>query len=333
MHSVAAYPTPVADLQLDRIDALQSRYPEVTIGFSTHEAPDTLDAVKMAVAKGARIFEKHVAVAADGHTPNAYSATPAQVKAWLDAASDAFSAVGMHSARTPAREAERKALRDLRRGVFVKRPIAKGERVSADDMFFAIPTIEGQVTANDCSKYTDFIAKEDIEVDAPVMFDAVHSVDQRERVYQIVQRVRALLTESGVRVPGEADLEISHHYGLDRFDEVGTTLITVVNREYCKKLILMLPGQEHPEQYHQRKEETFHILHGSVRIALDGKERDYSPGDVIVVERGVRHRFGSTGGAVMEEISSSHYKDDSYYTDPAIGENLNRKTSLTHWMG
>jgi quercetin dioxygenase-like cupin family protein len=158
-------------------------------------------------------------------------------------------------------------------------------------------------------------------------------LDVRQRVSDIVQRVKKLLAESGVRVPGEADLEISHHYGIERFDEVGTTLITVVNREYCKKLIISLPGQLHPEQYHHKKEETFHVLYGEVKIALDGVEKVYVPGDVITVEREVRHRFSSATGTVIEEISSSHFRDDSFYTDPAIMSNKSRKTLLTHWMG
>ena len=42
-----------------------------------------------------------------------------------------------------------------------------------------------------------------------------------------------LLEKSKVVVPGKADLEISHHYGLEKFEETGLTMI-VVNREYCK---------------------------------------------------------------------------------------------------
>jgi len=42
--------------------------------------------------------------------------------------------------------------------------------------------------------------------------------------------------------------------------------------------------------------------------------------------------MSSAGGCVFEEISSTHYADDSYYTDPAIAANTSRKTHLTHWM-
>jgi mannose-6-phosphate isomerase-like protein (cupin superfamily) len=128
------------------------------------------------------------------------------------------------------------------------------------------------------------------------------------------------------------DLEISHHYGLDHFDEVGLTMLTVVNRGYCKKLLMLLPGQQHPEQYHQRKEETFHVLHGELTLQLDGVNRACRPGDVVTVEPGVRHAFHSQEGAIIEELSSTHFSNDSFYTDEAINANRDRKTLLSYWM-
>ena len=109
-------------------------------------------------------------------------------------------------------------------------------------------------------------------------------------------------------------------------------MITVVNREYCKKLLLILPGQKHPEQYHKQKEETFHILYGDIVLTLDGIETIHHKGDVVIVETGVRHSFTSKHGAVIEEISSTHYKSDSFYTNPGICNNGKRKTMLTYWM-
>jgi hypothetical protein len=53
---------------------------------------------------------------------------------------------------------------------------------------------------------------------------------------------------------------------------------------------------------------------------------------VVTVEAGVRHSFYSPSGSVIEEISSTHYKDDSFYVDEQINKNKNRKTLLTYWM-
>jgi quercetin dioxygenase-like cupin family protein len=109
-------------------------------------------------------------------------------------------------------------------------------------------------------------------------------------------------------------------------------MMTVVNRVYCKKLIVLLPGQKHPTQYHQQKEETFHILYGEVDIELNGAARRLKTGETVTVEKGVRHYFGSETGAIIEEISSTHYANDSFYLDPAISRNENRKTLLTYWF-
>lgn len=82
----------------------------------------------------------------------------------------------------------------------------------------------------------------------------------RGQVLEIVTAVKALLKAGNV-VAWQVRFEISHHYA-PRFNEFGLTMVTVVNREYCKKLLVMLPGQTHPEQHHQKKEETFVVLHG-----------------------------------------------------------------------
>ena len=333
MHCVGEYPTNPQHMQLNQIDLLAARYPQIPIGFSTHEDPENRDAVRIAVAKGAAIFEKHVGVPTEEFALNAYSANPDQVRQWMAAAQDALVMCGCRDGRKEFPPEEISTLRALRRGAFARHPIAQGEKIAMSDLFLAIPVLGDQVTANDLSKYTDYFAERDFAANEPIFFSQVRQYETREKVYEIVQKVKALLEESRVVTPGRADLEISHHYGIERFYQVGTTMITVVNRDYCKKLIMVLAGQSHPEQYHKVKEETFYILYGDVTISVDGEERKYSRGNVVVIKPGVRHAFSSTTGAVIEEISSTHNADDSFYADPMIALNRNRKTLLTYWMG
>jgi N-acetylneuraminate synthase len=335
MHCVAQYPTPPADLQLNQINLLQERYPGVPVGYSTHENPDQTCSVQMAIAKGAAMFEKHVGVATAEYPLNAYSANPQQVRRWLEAAADAFKICGAAGERCSFSRDEINSLRNLRRGVFANRAIRKGERLSAAELsqFLAIPTRPGQVTANHLSKYTSFHALADIAPNEAVMFSNVAVTDNRQKVHAIVDRVNRMIQQAGVVAPAQAEFEISHHYGLERFDETGATIINLVNREYCKKLIVVLPGQSHPEHMHKQKEETFLVLHGDIAIDLDGTARECGPGDIVVVERGTRHSFSSRRGVIMEEISSTHYKGDSYYTDPAIAPVSERKTHIAHWLG
>jgi N-acetylneuraminate synthase len=333
LHCVGEYPTPGERLQMNQIDLLRNRYPGHLIGWSTHEDPDNFLNVPLAVAKGAKVFEKHVGLPTDQFALNAYSASPLQMRRWLEAAREALVACGTEDARhAPARE-ELESLRSLQRGVFVKRPVAKGERLDPSAFLLAMPTEPGQVTANDLGKYLEFKALEDLPALGPVFIRQVQKTDHRQRINDIVARVRALLDEARTVVSTQASVEISHHYGLDQFETYGATIINVVNRVYCKKLIVLLPGQRHPEQFHKLKEETFHVLHGSMQVSLNGEVRECRQGDILTVEREMRHAFWSDQGCIIEEISSTHYKDDSYYLDPAIGANSDRKTYVTHFFG
>jgi sialic acid synthase SpsE/quercetin dioxygenase-like cupin family protein len=333
MHCVAEYPTSNDKLQLSQIDFLRGRYEGVRIGYSTHEFPTETLPVAVAIGKGCTVFEKHVGLATDRYEINGYSAGPDQARAWLEMAVAARTINGISGQRTAATPDERASLLSLRRGAFANRDIKAGERIATDDVFMAIPTQEGHVTANDWSKYTIYSATTDIKKNEPILESNTRHDDVRARLIKITHEVQSLLERAHVVIPGEAELEISHHYGIERFEEFGITMITVVNREYCKKLIVVLPGQKHPEQYHNEKEETFHVLHGDLLLTLDGVEHQYGPGAVIPVERTVRHAFTTKTGTVLEEISSTHYKDDSYYTDTRIAENKERKTFIKHWMG
>lgn len=332
LHCVGEYPTPDERMHLSQIDFLRARYPGVRIGFSTHENPDHTDIVKLAVAKGITLFEKHVGLPTDVYPLNAYSASPKQVQAWLQAAQQAWTLCGIGDARLPPNPEEASSLRSLRRGIFARRPIAAGETIRSEDIYFAFPPQSSQFTANDMSKYAEFTSTTAIAQDAAIAPANAEYEDRRARIWDIAQRVKALLSRTNIVVPGGADLEVSHHYGLDRFDEFGLVMITVINRCYCKKLLVGLPGQSHPEQYHKKKEETFHVLYGEITLELDGVPRVCRTGDVVTIVPGVRHAFRTEGGAVIEEISTTHNKGDSFYTDIAIMANKQRKSLLTYWM-
>lgn len=146
MHCVALYPTPPDKLQLNQIESLCIRYPHITIGFSTHENPENFDAMKIAYAKGARIFERHVGIGTDEFKLNAYSSTPAQIKKWLEAHKEAVLSCGAE-ARPLAGENEVASLCSLMRGVFAKKAIKKGTQIKRSDVFFAMPLLPQQLTS------------------------------------------------------------------------------------------------------------------------------------------------------------------------------------------
>ncbi|NLZ62806.1 MAG: cupin domain-containing protein [Lentisphaerae bacterium] len=335
MHCVGSYPTPESELELNQIDFFRQRYPGLPIGFSTHENPADTAPVMLAVAKGATILERHVGLPDQSHQLNAYSSTPEQIAAWLDAAERAYSICGVQNRRRDISSKEASDLRGLQRGVFLKSDVRAGQSISHDSLFYAIPNQEDQLLANDMSKYLRLKAKTDLPAKAPLLTSAVTASNDRSQVLQIVQSLCELIRQSGLRLGDKLDLELSHHFGLERFDEFGCSIITCVNREYCKKIIILLPGQKNPSHAHRQKEETFHVLYGDLQLTLDGVSSDYQAGDLIVVEREIQHSFASRTGAILEEISTRHYNHDSFYLDPNIGPASERKTKLTFyadWM-
>ena len=324
MHCVGEYPTPRERLQLGQIDLLKKAFPNTPIGYSTHEEPAEIEAVKMAIALGAQLFEKHVGVG----ELNGYSANPEQVHAWLTSAQEGFELLGLSKERVEVTAKEVATLNSLRRGVFAKRNLVVGEILQPDDYFLAIPSQEGQLLANDLSKYSQYIVKQAVSGNQAVLFSQLDSSDIRPAVCDILGQVSALLREAKVAIADGAQCQISHHYGIDNFAQTGATLIEIINREYCKKIIVMLAGQAHPIHFHAKKEETFNVLSGELQLNLAGEESVLSAGDNATVTRGIKHSFSTTIGVVFEEISTTDHQGDSYYEDERINQNHNRKTPL-----
>lgn len=331
MHCVGEYPTPRDHVQLGQIALLKQLYPDIPIGYSTHEEPTETEAVKLAMALGATLFEKHVGVGG----LNAYSATPIQIRAWLEAARDARVMVGLTDQRVPVTAEEIATLNALRRGVFARQDLAAGECVNATNVLLAIPSQPGQLLANDLSKYVCQTLKEAINQGAPILLEQLDIQDHRARVLEILREVTKLLRAAHVMVPDGAACELSHHYGIDRFEEQGAAIISLINREYCKKLIILLPGQRHPVHRHHKKEETFNVLHGSMELELNGERRHVKAGEMVTVERDSPHAFATIEGVVFEELSTTHYPDDSFYEDQRVHMNPKRKTPLlfrANWL-
>lgn len=327
MHCVAEYPTPLASLEMNQLTFLMEQFPGHCVGFSTHEPPQELLPVSLAVAKGARIFEKHVGVPTETITLNGYSASPSQVREWLTAAKAAFDCCGVLGKRYASSAKEQADLAALQRGVFAKKSLRTGQRLSMDDVYLAFPCQPGQLTAQSLSKYNEIHLQKDVAKDGCIQKEYTRITNTSRNVEKIVKDVIGILQEGNVVVPEGSVLEISHHYGIERFYETGAVLIDCINREYCKKLMILLPGQKHPNHYHEKKEETFVVLHGTLSLVLDGTETLLGKGDVVTVERGAKHSFSSKDGCVFEEISTTHFKADSFYED-AEGFAVPRKTKV-----
>ncbi|MFT7507221.1 MAG: sialic acid synthase SpsE [Acidimicrobiales bacterium] len=157
LHCVGMYPTPREYKELHRIKLFVQRYPNVPIGFSTHEDPENLIPVQLAYALGARCFEKHVIVldeksAADPSYQKVlgYTATPEQTKAWIYAYKDAVIMLGTEDIDSyQPTEKEINSIASMKRGVYLKHDMSAGQTVSSEDVFFAIPLQDGQMECSD----------------------------------------------------------------------------------------------------------------------------------------------------------------------------------------
>lgn len=331
MHCVADYPTDENNLRISRIRALGVRYKEVPVGYSTHEAPENLMAGTLALASGAAILEKHMGSRASGQVVNAYSAEITQLRTWISELARAAAMLGS-SDLSKTSESEFTALRDLRRYVFANKDVVEGELLSVKDVFFAIPGSESQFSANDFGKYAKVKATSNIRKGEPLTTRNATLDEYETSIFRIREQVLNFVQKSGVVVPSKAELEISHHYGIENFDRYGSCMITVVNRDYCKKLIFVLPGQIHPEMFHKKKDETFFVLFGSTEVTLDGVVHALKEGDALSIPPRVVHGFTSDTGAIIEEVSSTHFGADSFYLDDEINSNPARKTIVQYWL-
>ena len=331
LHCVALYPTPNNMVQLNFMQKMIGRYPALTIGYSGHEAPDNLDVVKAAVSKGARMLERHVGIPTNTSELNKYSMTPEQAEQWVAGALMAREISGQDDHKHISQE-EKESLQSLQRGVFATKRIMQGTVIKRDDVFFAMPARPGQLTSGEFGRYrASFTASRDYEPNEGI-HEAVEA-DNIRIMRTVVHDVKGMLHEAKVVLGRKPDIQLSHHHGLEHIRQYGNLTVNVVNREYCKKIIAILPGQIHPNHVHRRKEETFHLLWGDLEVTMADKVITMQPGDQVLVERGAWHSFTSRHGAIIEEVSTTHIKDDSHYEDKRIAalDPTERKTTLGEW--
>ena len=331
LHCVGAYPTAPESADLNQLDFLRKEFPEAILGYSGHEEPGDTTCAMVAAAKGARVFERHVGLPTEKYKLNAYSSTPQQIKAWLDAIVKAQAACGgFKGARAPS-EKEIADLHGLRRGCYLRCDKKAGDQLRVEDLDLAMPNLDDHLTACDLSRYTKFELKEDLAAGSPVKKSALKITNHQKEITDYMRTILGMLEENRIHLPHLLNFEFSHHYGLSRFREFGAAIINCVNREYCKKIVVVFPGQRHPNHYHKQKEETFQVLHGELLLDLGDGEKAYAPGDIVLVERGKWHAFRSKRGVIFEEVSTTHRPNDSVYEDQEIMKNKDRKTAMSFW--
>jgi sialic acid synthase SpsE len=153
-HCVSLYPSEDGELELNQIDYLRARYPKLVIGYSTHEYTDWHSSMLISYAKGARTWERHIDIEADGIPVSPYCTLPHQADTWFKAYHKARQMCGASGAskRVPQKR-EIEYLDALVRGVYLKRDLPSGyefHHKSVDrDFYLAIPLQKGQLSCRE----------------------------------------------------------------------------------------------------------------------------------------------------------------------------------------
>jgi D-lyxose ketol-isomerase len=313
LHCIAEYPTPIENAFLGRIKKLKEEFPDIEIGYSTHESPNQQSVSPFAVAMGATILEKHIGKVTENIKLNDYSCTVEQMETVVNEIKTYETAFAGDFTTSEALEA-------LKRGMYVNKDIKVGDILTKDDIYYAMPLQEGCLNA---SHVKDVLGKQvmiQITKDNPVKSEYVIDPIRESTLKTLKDEYITILDEAGITVTDKDDVELSCHFGLENFRETGALIVSKINRSYCKKIIIMLPNQSHPIHRHLQKEECFELLKGDCTLNLNGRNIQLKKGQPKLINRKVNHSFKTKNGCVIEEISTTHIKGDSIYENPVISK-------------
>jgi N-acetylneuraminate synthase len=194
-HCVSIYPSEDNELELNQIDFLKNRYHDLVIGFSSHEYHDWRNSMLIAYAKGARTFERHIDIDADGIPVSPYCSTPENIDNWFKAfykAKEMCGAPGVAKRNPP--EKEIKYLDDLVRGVYARRDLPTGYVLNHssfdEDFYMAIPLQKGQLSCREV-KNGEVLIK-DLKSHNPIMIDDINSP------YAKIESLKRLIYQRGI---------------------------------------------------------------------------------------------------------------------------------------
>lgn len=340
MHCVAVYPSKNSMSQLNFIKNLIERYKNVKIGWSTHENPNELLIGPLAYSLGARIFERHIGINDEKYKLNDYSSSPEIFQKWVQNIKKAKKILGttkFNQEKITFRE-EIKTLNSLDRGLVSKKSIVKGDRlILGKNVNLMFPLEKEQISAANFKNLYTF-ARFNIKKGEPILEKQCELDKKIAKEYQIrsfVHEAKAMLNYANIKIKDKFDMEISHHHGISNFRKTGCFLLNLINKQYAKKILILLPNQKHPLHFHKIKEESFIILFGTL-LLKDGKRSfNLNEGDVIHLKKNSWHNFiAGANGCIFEEISTTSLKNDSFYKSNKINTQKleQRKTFINRWI-
>lgn len=130
------YPTPPKDVNIRKLITLRERYPDLVVGLSDHTRGCT--AACMAVALGAKVFEKHFTMDHDLPGPDHwFSETPKTLRTWVESIREADQMLGKALLQPTDVEMEQRA--EYHRSITSAAVIGAGETFTEDNLCMKRP--------------------------------------------------------------------------------------------------------------------------------------------------------------------------------------------------
>ena len=310
LHCVGDYPTPNKFANIKRITQIQSKFPDIEVGISSHEEPNGKSIVPYAVALGATIIEKHFGLATNKIQLNNYSLNSKQFKCLIEEVNfflDGYSGVS---------DTQIESLRSLKRGVYLKKDMKVGESIKLDDLYFAMPLVADQFDASMVDNEWGWVQRKNnvigkvciknIKKDAPLLFKNVGNMSDDKIITRIIKQCRTLLKKAKIKIHEndandmyESDLRVvnwgnepvlkSEHDDRKRVYLLSDSL---VGTDSVKGELIVYPQSTScPEHYHMGAEHYQFITSGSVFAVLDGEEKELNKFDLLYNFENEKHWF------------------------------------------
>lgn len=135
---------------------------------------------------------------------------------------------------------------------------------------------------------------------------------------EALEQFSTQLAKWGVKMPPVEPLVLD--FGKGEFYRIGLIEYWIANEigaGYCAKYLFLFDGQQCPCHGHKQKHETFFVVHGKVRMIVDGEKQTMTEGDVLAMPAGKEHSFTGIGNALVLEVSTPCLVSDNQFQDPA----------------
>lgn len=130
------YPASLEGINLEGIRKLRESFPEYLVGFSDHT--EGLEASLVSLGLGASVIERHFTLDKNAWGPDhKASMTPDEFKNFVKAIRTGEKALGSQDWGVQDEEKHQRAT--MQKGVYARRPLKRGERVSSSDLKFLRP--------------------------------------------------------------------------------------------------------------------------------------------------------------------------------------------------